>query len=268
MSEQLSHPIHSVATGDADATHDVVFLHGIFGRGKNFTRIATGLRPEARSLLVDLPNHGQSGWTERISYPQLADLVAEHLRSGFAADGPVDVVGHSMGGKVAMMLALRYPDLVRRLTVIDIAPVETGDRGGGIGHLLSALRDLDLTTIERRADADARLRDPIPEDPVRGFLLQNLARTSEGFAWEPNLELLHAELETIMGFPDADGAAFTGPVLWMNGDESDYVRPEDATAMRALFPRAIRMSVRGAGHWVHSEKPEETIAALRSFLLR
>ena len=99
----------------------VAFLHGLFGRGRNFSRIAQDLEPEAQSLLVDLPNHGQSGWTEGFDFVEIADLVAEHLRAGFAAEGPVDVVGHSMGGKVAMVLALRHPDLVRRLVVVDIS---------------------------------------------------------------------------------------------------------------------------------------------------
>lgn len=265
---ELSSPLHSVESGPADAPHRVVFLHGLFGRGKNFTRIAQGLEPEALSLLVDLPNHGQSGWTDHFSYTQLADLVAAHLRAGFAADGPVDVVGHSMGGKVAMVLALRHPDLVRRLGVIDIAPAAADGGRGEFEHLLGTLASVDLASLERRADAGAAVKGLIPNDGVRGFLLQNLKRDGESFVWEPNLAMLRAELETVMSFPDMAGATFSGPVLWLGGERSDYVTDADEPVMRALFPRTRRMTMKGAGHWVHSEKPAETIGVLRAFLLQ
>lgn len=259
-----------VATRSAEGTapeQSVVFLHGLFGRGKNFTTVAAGLLPEAESLLVDLPNHGQSPWTEHFDFIEIADLVAAHLRESFAADGPVDVVGHSMGGKVAMVLALRHPDVVRRLVVIDISPVEAPGGRGEFEHLLSSLAAVDLGALTSRRDAQDALRAAIPNDRVRGFLLQNLGREGDTFAWEPNLTLLHAELSTIMGFPDLAGARFDRPVLWLRGERSDYVTNADVAPMRALFPKAVRMTVRGAGHWVHSEKPAETIAALRAFLL-
>jgi pimeloyl-ACP methyl ester carboxylesterase len=267
VTERLSPALHSTAVGPADAARRIVFLHGLFGRGKNFTRIASGLAPEARCLLVDLPNHGQSEWTEHVDYRQMADAVAAHLREGFAAEGPVDVVGHSMGGKVAMVLALRHPELVRRLVVVDISPVAAEESRGEFEHLLGALAEVDLGSLRRRTDAGRQLREKIPEDGVRGFLLQNLRRDeAEGFRWEPNLRLLRAELDVVMGFPDAEGARYEGPVLWIAGGRSDYVSREDLPAMRRLFPKVRRMTVHGAGHWVHAEKPEEVIAALRSFL--
>jgi pimeloyl-ACP methyl ester carboxylesterase len=175
-----------------------------------------------------------------------------------------------------MVLALRHPDLVRRLVVIDISPAASASSRGDFVHLLSALAGLDLATLERRVDAHERLREAIPNETVRGFLLQNLRRTEAGdpaeragadFAWEPNLRLLHEEIQTVMGFPDMRGGVFDGPVLWIRGDRSDYVSDADGPAMRELFPRTRRMTVRGAGHWVHSEKPDEVVAALRAFLL-
>ena len=131
-----SFQLHSTLVGDPASETKVVFLHGLFGRGRNFTRIAAGLEPEAQSLMIDLPNHGRSEWTEHFDYAQMADLVAAHLREGLAAAGQVDVVGHSMGGKVAMVLALRHPDLVRRLVVVDISPVSSGGSRGEFQHLL------------------------------------------------------------------------------------------------------------------------------------
>ena len=217
--------------------------------------------------MVDLPNHGRSTWTEHFDYAQMADLVAEHVREGFAGSGTVDVVGHSMGGKVAMVLALRHPDLVRRLVVIDISPVSSGASRGEFQHLLGSLSALDLPELERRSDVDEALAAAVPNDTVRSFLLQNLKHRDGSFTWEPNLNLLYGELETIMGFPDLKGSTFEGPVLWIRGDRSNYVTEEDAPVMRALFPKTRRMTVRDAGHWVHSEKPEEVIAALRTFLL-
>lgn len=247
----------------------VVFLHGLFGRGRNFSTVAQGLLPEVESLLVDLPNHGASGWTAGFDYARIADLVAEHLlQSGFAGAGrPVDVIGHSMGGKVAMLLALRHPELVRRLIVVDISPVPAASSRSEFPHLLASLTGLDLAALERRVDAHEALRSAIPNDTVRGFLLQNLKREGEGFVWEPNLAMLHAEIDAIMGFPATSGQEFDGPVLWLRGDRSNYVTDADAPTMRALFPRVKRVTIRGAGHWVHSEKPEEFIAAVRSFVL-
>lgn len=251
-----------------DTGRRVVFLHGLFGRGKNFTRIAKALEPEFSSLLVDLPNHGDSEWTEAFDYIDLADTVAAHIAEVTEADQqPVHLVGHSMGGKIAMVLALRRPELIDRLVVVDIGP----NAGGSIGifdHLLSSLKGLDLDRVESRTDADAALREPIPEDAIRGFLLQNLRPTADGYAWQPNLELLHSSLGTIGDFPDMGGSRFDRPVLWVAGERSDYVSREDLPQMRTLFPRATLLTVKGAGHWVHSEKPEAFISALRTFLGR
>lgn len=267
MTAELTSPIVSVKSGAENAPNRVAFLHGLFGRGKNFTRIAAGLEPEVLSLLVDLPNHGQSGWTQQFDYAQIADLVAAHLRADFAADGPIDVVGHSMGGKVAMVLALRHPELVRRLVVVDIAPATADGGRGEFEHLLGSLASVDLTAIERRADADTALNERIPNDAVRGFLLQNLSRDGGSFVWQPNLALLYSELSTVMSFPELGDTIFEGRVLWIGGERSNYVTDADEPAMRALFPKTVRMTMKGAGHWVHSEKPAETITALRTFLL-
>lgn len=268
MTQKTSAAIHSVRVGSPDAPRRVAFVHGLFGRGKNFTKLASGLEPEFQSLLVDLPNHGQSAWTDRVDYAEMADAVASHLEADFASGGPIDLVGHSMGGKVAMVLALRHPHLINKLVIIDISPTAANGGRSEFEHLLGSLATIDLSVLERRADAGAQVRDRIPNDTVRGFLLQNLRSVDTGFEWEPNLSLLRAELETIMGFPEITQPPFTGPVLWIGGERSNYVKDADEPAMRALFPKTLRITMKGAGHWVHSEKPAETLATLRAFLLQ
>lgn len=257
-------PLHTTQVGDSGTP--VVFLHGLFGQGKNFTQIARSLAPGFSSLLVDLPNHGRSGWTERVSYAEAAEIVAAHLRAGFAADAPVHVVGHSMGGKVAMALALQHPDLVERLVVVDIAPVESADMSE-FEHLLSSLATLDLATLESRTDADRQLSELIPNPTVRGFLLQNLRSGDDGWRWQANLDLLLRDLPAIGGFIDRDAVEpFDHPVLWVAGAKSPYITDEHGPGMRALFPRTRLLTVKGAGHWVHSEQPAAFSSALRVFL--
>lgn len=261
-----SETIHDTEIVDPAGTSAarVVFLHGLFGQGKNFTQAAKSLLPQFRSLLVDLPDHGRSAWTDRVEYVAMADAVAEHLRGDFAADGPVHVVGHSMGGKVAMVLALRHPDLVDRLVVVDISP-GVSDGAGEFEHLLGSLAAVDLSTVSRRSDAEDQLRDSIDDDTVRGFLLQNLRSGPDGYSWQANLEVLRRDLATIGDFPDL-GLRFDHPVLWVAGERSPYISEEDEPAMRALFPATRLVTIRGAGHWVHSEQPAAFVSVLRVFL--
>ncbi len=255
--------IHATEVGDTGPR--VVFLHGLFGQGRNFTQAAKALVPDLRSVLVDLPNHGRSAWTDGADYLEVAEVVAGWLRETYDGE-PVHLVGHSMGGKVAMVLAQSHPDLVDRLVVVDISPA-TSDGAGEFEHLLGALAGVDLDALERRGDADEQLRELISDERVRGFLLQNLRSGAggSGFRWQANLDLLRRELAAIGGFPEL-ATTFDHPVLWMAGERSDYVLPEHEPAMRRLFPRTRMVTVKGAGHWVHSEKPEAFVSALRVFL--
>lgn len=264
MSDASDFTLHTT-TVDGDGS-TVVFLHGLFGQGKNFTQIAKGLAEEHASLLVDLPNHGRSAWTEHLDYEQMADLIAAELRAGVASEGPVHLVGHSMGGKVAMVLALRHPELIERLVVVDISPVASGGSRGEFEHLLDSLAQLDPHALASRREADEQLQEPIRSSMIRGFLLQSLVRDGDGFRWLSNLELLRSELDVIGGFPDQGDREFTGPVLWIAGAESDYVAEEHRPAMREHFPQAHLVRIKGAGHWVHAEQPEVFTSVLRRFL--
>jgi pimeloyl-ACP methyl ester carboxylesterase len=261
----------------------VVFVHGLFGQGKNWTTIAKGLADTHRVTLIDLPNHGHSPWTDRVDYLDMAEMLATELEQ---LGDPVTLVGHSMGGKVAMQLALRHPELPRALVVVDIAPVSYPPSGGRtddpdeeaspFAEFIAAMRALDLDVLETREDADAALKAAVPSRMVRSFLLQSLVREGLGsqeggiprsWRWRLNLELMERDLGELRGFPDPPpGATFEGPVLWIAGANSAYVLPQDRAHMDALFPATRLIRIKNAGHWVHSEQPEIFLETLRRFL--
>jgi pimeloyl-ACP methyl ester carboxylesterase len=235
-----------------------VILHGLLGSGRNWQGIATALGAKFDVVLPDLRNHGGSPWDAEAGYSALvADVLALLDRLGLAR---VRLVGHSMGGKVAMALALTAPDRVERLVVVDIAPVAYGP---GLDELLAAMRALDLGRMTRRAEADAALSAAVPDRSVRAFLVQNLEQRPEGLAWRVNLDVLLPAMPVIRGFPEMPVVRpFAGPTCFIHGERSDYVRPEHEPAIRQLFPAAELHTVAGAGHWVHAERTEAFLAAL------
>ena len=245
----------------------MVFLHGLFGQGRNWTGIAKQLAERHRVLLVDLPHHGRSPWPERFDYAEVAAQVVATLPD----DEPVTLVGHSLGGKVAMVATLLHPARVARLVVADISPVDYEASREFPGYI-AAMRALDLARVVQRADAERMLEPAVPDPVVRSFLLQNLRRDAaapSGWSWQVNLDVLERDLPVITAWPEAElagVAAYQGPVLWVAGGRSGYVRPEYEPAMDRWFPRNRRVTVKGAGHWVHSERPEVFVEVLRRFL--
>src|SRR5919107_981946 len=248
-----------------DAGPRVAFVHGLFGQGRRVT-------------LVDLPNHGHSPWTETSDYLDMARMVAAECE---LFGEPVTLVGHSMGGKVAMTLALRRPELLRALVVVDVAPVEyplTGGRtddpheeASPFAAYIAAMRAVDLGALRTREDADRALREAVPSTMVRSFLLQSLVRdgvgAGGGWRWRLNLETLARDLGELRGFPEPEpGARYDGPVLWIAGANSTYVLDEDRPRMDALFPATRLVRIKNAGHWVHSEQPEVFLETVRRFL--
>jgi esterase len=255
--------LHTTTYGETGSP--IVFCHGLFGQGRNWTSVAKALADEHRTLLVDLPHHGRSPWSERFDYVDVADQLIELLREQYDDGDRVTLVGHSMGGKVAMVATLRAPELVRRLCVVDIAPVDYQGRSEFEGYV-EAMQAIDLDSLERRADADAALQSSVPDQTVRDFLLQNLRRDGDGWRWQVNLDVLGRDLDVLGGWPAdrlADVAPYDGPVLWVAGADSRYVRAEHDDEMRRLFPRTRKIVVKDAGHWVHAEQPQVVVDVLR-----
>ena len=240
----------------------LIVLHGLFGAARNWRAIARGLTDTYRVWTLDLRNHGDSPWGDNMSYEAMADDV----RAFMAAQGieGAAVMGHSMGGKTAMTLALMHPELVGALIVVDIAPVK---RPPDLRSYVKAMADIDLTTLNRRAEVGELLAPAVEDRSVRAFLLQNLAITNGHLQWRLNLDVIGRQMEVIGGFPeDLLDRQYAGPTHFIAGALSAYVKPEHRDLILRLFPSATMSVIAGAGHWVHAEKPESFQRAVRRFL--
>lgn len=267
VSEPTQTALHTLAVGDDGPR--VAYLHGLFGQGRNWMQVAKAVG--GRALLVDLPDHGRSPWTDEFSYTSYADRVAGTLRQVGGADR-WNLVGHSLGGKVAMMVALQHPELIERLAIVDIAPKDYGDLSRFEGYI-RGMQELPLDEIDSRKEAEELFAKVEPDPGVRAFLLQNLRRDGDGWTWQANLALFAADADAgsesrIADFPReaAALASYDGPVLWLAGGESRYIKPEDGETMRALFPKVRLVTVKGADHWVHSTEPEITVRSLKALI--
>lgn len=246
--------LNKVTHGTPSTTVPLLIAHGLFGSARNWGVIAKRLSGQRQVHVVDMRNHGESAHLPTNTYEDMADDLTH------AIDGQADVLGHSMGGKAAMVLSLTRPDLVRKLIVADIAPVPYGHTQM---PLIDAMRRLDLEIIETRGDADRQLQAYVDDPGVRAFLLQSLDVKNR--QWRLNLDVLAHNMDRIIGFPDIDGA-FDGPALFLAGANSEYVRPEYRERIRSLFPNAVFAKIPGAGHWLHADKPREFEAAVNAFL--
>lgn len=237
----------------------VVLLHGLFGSGENLGAIARVLAGGFTVHAMDLRNHGRSPHGERMAYATLAGDVLDTMdahRLGAAA-----LVGHSMGGKTAMEIALTSPERASRVAILDIAPVEYARRHD---RELDALARLDPAALKSRADADRALADAIPEGATRQFLLKNLIRGDRGFGWRIPLDTIAEQYPQLVR-PPSQGR-YEGPILFIRGGRSDYIRDDHGPAIRERFPGARIETIADATHWVHIDAPGECSGILHDFL--
>ncbi|PIE43517.1 MAG: alpha/beta hydrolase [Gammaproteobacteria bacterium] len=236
-------------------------LHGLFGSWENLGSVARALSREYPVHALDLRNHGRSPHTETMNYTVMAeDVLAYTRRSGLQR---FHLLGHSMGGKVAMQSALLEPGCVASLMVADITPAAYAP---GHQSILAGLHSLPLEKLASRSDADNHLKAYVPELAVRQFLLKNLVKNDVArFAWRMNLDAIQRHYpEMIRSLSSTE--PFNGPVLFIKGGESDYIQECHQAQVRQLFPSAELRVIPKAGHWLHAEKPESFIQVCKRFL--
>ncbi len=250
--------LHAVRSGSGQQA--VVLLHGLFGSASNLGLLARALEADFTVYRVDLRNHGRSFQLDDMDLPAMADDVARLL----SAEGleRAHLVGHSLGGKVAMQLALNRPERVASLVVADIAPIAYPRHHDAI---LAALQGIDLRALKNREQADQALKPAVDEAGVRQFLLKNLARDNGGWQWRMNLPALAANYDALRAAPS--GEPYIGPVLFIKGEESDYITEEARGPIMRLFPGCQVKVIQGAGHWLHADKPAVFNRLVLRFLL-
>ncbi len=241
----------------------IIFMHGLFGSSDNWTRIGRALPKDYSVFLLDLRNHGRSPHSPEFDYAVMASDVSEFILDHGLFD--VTLVGHSMGGKVAMRMAQIFPLKIARLVVIDIAPKPY--HSPFFKKVLDALVSLDVDAIRDRSEADRRLAKHLDDPALRGFLLKNLKREGDRFRWKVNLSAIQAHLDRLAE-QTMDAAVFEKPALFIRGGKSDYVLDEDLRHIRKIFPHAEFITIPNAGHWIHADAPEQLIAGIREFLDR
>ncbi len=238
----------------------LIILHGIFGSADNWLTIARKFGKYRKVYLLDQRNHGKSPHDEDFSY----EAMVNDLRLFLLANDIIkpDILGHSMGGKVAMFFAAKYPDMIKKLIVIDISP-----KSYPVGHdvILEGLKALDIKNLSRRQEADEALAEYVEEVGVRQFLLKNLQRTDSGFAWKMNLDVIYDKIANV-GKGLQPEAKFTHETLFVRGSLSRYILDDDLELIEKHFPHFKLITIQGASHWVHAEKPDEMAEVIGEFL--
>ena len=238
----------------------IIILHGLFGSSDNWLSIAKILSEDNKVYSVDQRNHGQSPHDSEFNYSAMANDLKEFL-SNHQIENPI-VIGHSMGGKVAMQFAVENPQMLEKVVIVDISP-----KSYPVHHdtILEGLGSLDLSEIKSRGDADKQLSEYVPDVGTRQFLLKNLARTPQGFEWKINFPVIRDNIE-IIGYGLDDAAVFEKETLFINGRNSDYIKEEDSELIYRHFPKAKLKTIENAGHWVHAEQPEEFLRSVQEFI--
>lgn len=240
----------------------VIILHGLFGSGSNWGTVARALAARHRVYAVDQRNHGDSPHTETMGYIEMAQDVFAFMDKHSLSRATL--LGHSMGGKVAMAAALTQPRRVQKLIVADIAPVRYHR---DYSRVLEAMRKIQLKWVGRRDDAERQMAAKISDRGLRLFLLKNLVSDGRGYRWRINLDGIESRLNDLLGFPRTGlNRRYTGQTLFVHGVQSDFVLPAHHSEIRLRFPQAEILGLQGAGHWLHVEQPQAFLNAVRPFL--
>ncbi len=242
----------------------IVILHGLFGNNRNWHPVARSLSDEFMVYSLDLRNHGQSPHSNFMDYPHMAADVLEFIEQVIKPHGAVNIIAHSMGGKVAMWLALSHPEIVSKLIIVDIAPVTYQH---DFAQVIKAFQTIPLDLISSRKDAETYLAEMINDSSLRQFLLQNLQFSEGKYQWRLNLEVIAQSISNITGFPDTQNIKpFMERVLFIGGGLSDYLSKEEQKMTRKLFPKASFSIIKSAGHWLHAEQPELFKALIKPYI--
>ncbi len=239
----------------------LLILHGFFASSRNWRAISDKLATNYHVFVPDMRNHGRSPHHQQMDYPSMAaDVLAFMHKHNLSS---VNLIGHSMGGKVAMWLALHYPKIISKLIIVDIAPKRYDQ---SFDRILHALANLPLAKLQNRKQAEALLAESIPQQEYRQFLLQNLVLADGKYQWRINLSIYLNNADHIASFPDtASLQPFEGETMFIAGAESNYVNPNDT---QTLFPGSQYKPIEGTGHWLHVQKPEVFLQEVESFLQR
>jgi len=229
----------------------LIILHGLFGTADNWNTLAKKYGEEFTTYVVDLRNHGQSPHSNEWGYGVMAEDVIELINEEKLEN--VFLMGHSMGGKVAMVVAGIIPEKINKLIISDIAPKYYKPHHT---EILTALNGLDLVNTKTRKEAEAYMESQIPDVGTRLFLLKNLYWNNEQLAWRFNLPIITAQIEKV-GEELFNHIKYEGPTLFLRGGKSNYIKDEDIDNILEYFPNSKLNTITEAGHWLHAEKPIE-----------
>jgi esterase len=251
--------IFSNKTGEGSP---VITLHGLYGSYENLGMLIRKLQTSFRVHAVDLRNHGRSPHSDTMNYKCMAKDITEYMDANNLLTA--DFIGHSMGGKVAMEIALNFPERVNKIVILDIAPV-TYTHSTHV--VLDSMLDVDLTIVNSRQDADLQLAKNISQKSIRQFLLKNLYRDSSTskFKWRLNLEAIYKNFSKILAKPSGD-CVFKNKALFLRGENSDYVTEKHYKLIKKLFSNSVIQTITEAGHWLHAEKPAMVSGNILKFL--
>jgi len=271
----------SIGNLQSDNHNPIIILHGLFGMSDNWMTVGKKFAENHQVYLPDLRNHGRSPHSEEFNYQVMVDDLVEFIDNlqilpGYSRESQIPIlIGHSLGGKIVMHFAMKYPEKLRKLVVVDIAP-----KYYPIQHdsILTGLLSLKLAGMKSRKDIDIQLAQYVPELNVRQFLLKNIKRndkkskTGSGFTWRINLKAISREIENIgegLVQPQSEGSGgvcFDKPALFIKGGKSQFISVQDAVLIKKLFPNSQITTIENAGHWVHIDEREKFTDAINVFL--